>query len=290
MKIIDTHQHLWDLRRLPYSWTASKPVFNRNYLLEDYRQEAAGLEIVKTVLVEADVDEPFMLDEARDALALAGADQLIAGVVAAVRPERADFRASLEVIAQHPQLKGVRRLLHTEPDELGADPLFIENVGALGSYGLSFDICVLARQLPVAVNLVRRSPGVTFILDHGGNPPLRDGELSGWRDGIRELAGHPHVVCKISGLVNNADHERWTADDLRPAFEHLIECFGWDRILFGSDWPVCKLAASLREWIETLDRLTRASGAAAQQKLFHDNAARTYRLAGEERDESTSLL
>jgi predicted TIM-barrel fold metal-dependent hydrolase len=152
-------------------------------------------------------------------------------------------------------------------------------VAALSGYGLSFDICVLARQIPIAIKLVSKCPDVVFILDHCGVPQVKEKNLDPWRTHITEIARFPNVSCKISGLVAYADPQKWTAEDLRPFVEHAIASFGWDSVLFGSDWPVCTLSASYRQWVDALLAITREAGEANQRKLFYDNAARVYRLS-----------
>jgi predicted TIM-barrel fold metal-dependent hydrolase len=280
MKIVDTHQHLWDLDLFRYSWLQGFPTLNRPFRMSDYLQASQGLEIEKTIHVECDVDEQYMLDETRHILHLAEQmDNPLEGVVACGRPESKDFKAYLDKIFGHPKLKGIRRVLHTQADDLAGGQTFIENVGGLASYGFSFDICVLARQLPVAINLISKCPDVTFILDHCGVPQVREKVLEPWCSEIRELAKFPRLVCKISGLVAYADPTKWTADDLRPYIEHVIECFGWDRVLFGSDWPVCTLSASYQQWVSALRSITKQAGEANRNKLFHDNAIRVYGLA-----------
>jgi predicted TIM-barrel fold metal-dependent hydrolase len=279
MEIVDTHQHLWDLDLFRYSWLSSLPQLNRSFRMADYQTAATGLNVVRSVHVEADVDGPYMLDETRHLLALADQpDNPLEGIVACGRPEREDFRSYLDKIAGHPKLKGVRRVLHTQPDEVGRGTTFIGNVAALSSYGLSFDICVLARQLPIAIKLVSRCPDVTFILDHCGVPQVKERNLDPWRTDIAEIASFPNVSCKISGLVAYADPEKWSSEDLRPYVEHVIAKFGWDRVLFGSDWPVCTLSASFQQWVEVLQGITHAAGELNQTKLFRDNAFRIYRL------------
>jgi predicted TIM-barrel fold metal-dependent hydrolase len=279
MKIVDTHQHLWDTDRLSYAWLKSFPTLNRSFCMSDYLEATRGLEVDKSVHVEADVDESLMLDETRHILALADDPaNPLSGVVACARPEYPSFCAYIEKIVGHPRLKGIRRILHTQPDELGQGETFIENVNRLSGYGLSFDICVLARQLPIAIALVQRCPNVSFILDHCGVPQVKERALDPWREHIRKISEFPNVVCKISGVVAYADPERWTVDELRPFVEHVIECFGWNRVMFGSDWPVCTLAASYAKWLETLATLTRTAGETNQRKLFYDNAMWVYRL------------
>jgi predicted TIM-barrel fold metal-dependent hydrolase len=202
----------------------------------------------------------------------------IAGIVASARPERDGFKAHLQELAAHPKVKGIRRILHTGADEVGRGEMFIENVASLKEYGLSFDICVLACQLPVAINLTSKCPDVAFILDHCGVPDVNDRALHPWREHIRELSKFLNVACKISGLVAYADPANWKAEDLRPFVEHVIESFGWDRVMFGSDWPVCNLTASYSKWVETLLALTLSAGEGNQKKLFRENAIRIYRL------------
>ncbi len=279
MPIVDTHQHLWDPDLFRYAWLQSVPSLNRPFRMPDYLDATRGVEVVKAVHVEADVDTPFMLDETRYLLALADQpDSPLAGIVACARPENDGFKSYLDQIAGPAKLKGIRRVLHTQPDHVGQGRTFIRNISSLEGYGLSFDICVLARQLPIAINLVSKCPGVMFVLDHCGVPQVKEGILDPWRSDIAEIAKFPNVYCKVSGLVAYADPARWTDDDLRPYIGQVISCFGWDRVLFGSDWPVCTLSASYRRWVEALYSITRSAGAANQKKLFYENAVRVYRL------------
>jgi len=280
MKIIDTHQHLWDMKRFEFSWCKGIPKLNRSFRMPDYLAAIRDVGIEKSVHVEADVDESYILDETRHILNLAEAkDSPLSGVVACGRPEKEGFAEYLDKIAGHPALKGIRRVLHTQPDSVGKDQRFIENVKVLSSYGLSFDLCVLAGQLPIAINLVKQCPRVTFILDHCGVPQVKEKVLDPWRQNLRELSEFPNVNCKISGLVAYADPETWTAEDLRPFVEHAVECFGWERVMFGSDWPVCTLSTTLAKWVETLSELTQNESPENRHRLFYENAQRIYRLA-----------
>jgi predicted TIM-barrel fold metal-dependent hydrolase len=279
MQIVDTHQHLWDKDLFHYSWLDTIPQLNRSFRMADYLAATKGLDVIKSLHVEADVDEPYMLDETRHLLALADQpDNPLEGIVACGRPENEDFKSYLDVIGGHAKLKGIRRVLHTQPDGVGQGVTFLKNVAALPDYGLSFDICVLARQLPIAIKLISSCPDVIFILDHCGVPQVKERNLDPWRSHITEIAKFPNVSCKISGLVAYADPQRWTAEDLRPFIDHAIGSFGWDRVLFGSDWPVCTLSASYRQWVEALQAITQGAGEVNQRKLFHDNAVRVYRL------------
>lgn len=278
MNIIDTHQHLWDLDLFPYSWCRGIPALHRSFRMPDYLQAVEGLHVEQSVHLEADVDEPFLLDETRHILQLAEQDNPLQGVVAGGRPELPDFEPYLKQIAGHPKLKGIRRVLHTQPDELGQSPSFLEGIRLLERYNLSFDVCVLARQLPVAQHIIRSCPGVFFILDHCGIPRVKEQELDPWREHIQQMAALPNVACKVSGLVAYADPQRWTAADLRPYLSHVIDCFGEERVMFGSDWPVCTLTASFHQWVEALRSLTSDADEAFRQRLFSENARRIYRL------------
>lgn len=279
MQIVDTHQHLWDLNSFSYAWLQSVPSLNRSFRMSDYLEATRGLNVVKSVHVEADVDEQFMEDETGYVLDLADRpDNPLAGVVACGRPERSDFRSYLDKIVGHPRLKGIRRELHAQPDDVCQSETFIQNIRSLDGYGLSYDLCVLPRQLPIVMNLASTCPDVVFILDHCGIPEVKERVLDPWRTHITEIAKLPNVYCKVSGLVAYADPEQWKEEDLRPYIEQVISCFGWERVMFGSDWPVCTLSASYRKWVETLITITRNAGEANQRKLFHDNAIRVYRL------------
>jgi predicted TIM-barrel fold metal-dependent hydrolase len=176
-------------------------------------------------------------------------------------------------------VRGFRRVLHTEPDDLSAAPGFAENVARLGRHGLTFDLCTLPRQLPVVAGLVRKCPDVQFILDHCGIPDVKSGGLDPWRDHIRQLAAMPNVACKVSGVVAYGDPEGWTVDDLRPFVDHAIACFGFDRLVWGSDWPVCTLTADLGRWVAASHALVADASADERARLFGGNAIRLYRLA-----------
>lgn len=277
MKRIDTHQHLWDLRQFPYSWCAGLPALNKSFLPGDYRAAAEGTGIGKTIFVECDVDEPHALAEAQHIQKLADSNPSIAGIVAAARPERADFPNQLEALLRLPKLRGIRRVLHVAPDGISQSDLFAGNVRRLTAHKLTFDLCVLARQLPLAISLVKKCPEVQFVLDHCGVPDVKGKAFDPWRAHIREISALPNVACKISGLVAYAG-ENWTGDDLRPWVEHVINCFGWERVVWGGDWPVCTLTATLRQWVDASDELFTAATGTQREKVFYKNAERIYRV------------
>jgi predicted TIM-barrel fold metal-dependent hydrolase len=279
MPRIDTHQHLLYRDRFAYDWTAGlPPLATAPFTLAEYRQAAAGCDITGTIFMEVDVPEARAADEARFFCQLAEtpANHLL-GVIASGRPENADFPAHLAAI-QHPMLKGLRRILHVAPDAVSQGTLFRRHVALLGPAGLTFDLCVLARQLPLAAALADAAPATQFILDHCGVPDIAGGGLDPWRADLRELSRRPNVACKLSGIVAYAQPGAVTAAALRPYIEHVIACFGWDRLVWGSDWPVSNLTASLGDWVRLLDEVLAGETPANRAKLYEANARRLYRL------------
>jgi hypothetical protein len=284
MSVIDTHVHLWDPAARSYPWLATPGLeaLNRAYSDSDFAAAADGIGLSGGVFVECDPAPSDALDEARFALYLASRPKSgLLGVVARVAPESTTFAADLAALLALPgadsRLKGARRVLHTQPDDLSRSPGFRENVRALGRSGLSFDLCVLARQLPAAHELAAACPEVGFILDHCGMPDVKGRALDPWRADIAAIARLPNVSCKISGLVAYAAHD-WTEDDLRPFVDQTLASFGWDRVLFGGDWPVCLLGAPLVRWHATLSSLVATASPDQRDRLFRRNARRIYRL------------
>ncbi len=274
MRIVDTHLHLVYMDRFSYPWLAGAGALNRDWHVEGYFAEADRLGIEAALHMEVDVAEQDMEAETRFVL---GAHPRVVGAIAAARPESVDFPAYLERIAAIRGVKAIRRVLHTSPDDLSQSPLFAENIRLLGDRRLPFDLCVLARQLPVGAQLVSKCPDTQFVLDHCGVPDVAGKALDPWREDIKALAARPNVAAKISGIVAYARPD-WTVADLRPFVEHIIECFGWDRVVFGSDYPVLTLTADLTRWVTALKQIVGGASADEQARLFHRNAERIYRL------------
>jgi predicted TIM-barrel fold metal-dependent hydrolase len=175
-------------------------------------------------------------------------------------------------------VKGFRRVLHVMPDNLSEDPLFRENIQKLGGTGLTFDLCVLPRQIDRAIALVDLAPDVQFILDHCGVPDIKAGALDEWRGKISDIAKRPNVTAKISGVVAYADTETWRVETLAPYVNHVIENFGWDRLVWGSDWPVCTLGGGLATWLAATHALLSGCSQEEKTKLFSGNARRIWNL------------
>lgn len=277
MKRIDTHLHLWDLQQFPYSWCAGIPALNRSFLISDYLAAIQGTGIEKALFMECDVDEPHSLAEAQHIESLSATHPLIAGLVAATRPERADFPAQLEALLSLKKLRGLRRVLHVVPDATSQSSLFVENLRRLAAHRLTFDLCVQARQLPLALALIRQCPDVQFVLDHCGGPDLAGKAFQPWQNDLRALTELPNVACKISGIMAHTQ-PGWTTEDLRPWVETCLDLFGWDRVLWGGDWPVCLLGGSLKRWADTTDELLAGASPEEQDKLLYKNAEKIYHL------------
>jgi L-fuconolactonase len=187
-------------------------------------------------------------------------------------------REDLEILSRHPLVKGVRRNLQGEPVDFLKQPGFIEGLKILPEFEFTFDLCVRAYQLPAATQLVRSLPQVTFVLDHFGKPSVRDNSFEPWASHLRALAEAPNVVCKISGLTTEANWTDWRPEDLAPYFNHTMACFGPQRLMFGSDWPVATLATSYDRWIETVLKLVPNINEPELAQLFQTNAERIYRV------------
>jgi len=276
--ITDTHQHFIYSDKWPYSWAEGIPeLAGKKFRLEEYQAATAGTGITRTIFMETSPDDPHFHEETRFVRELSEqSGSTIAGIIANCRPEEKDgFEAYLDAIS-HPKLVGLRRILHVVPDELSTTPHFVENIRLLGRRGLTFDMCFLARQLPLAMDLARKCPDVQFILDHCGVPDVAGQALDPWRDHIRELASIPNVACKISGVLAYAAPGHATVSAVRPFVEHCLEHFGWDRVVWGGDWPVCNMTSSIAEWVAVSRELVSGAATDDQEKLFHRNAETIY--------------
>ena len=275
--MIDTHQHLIDPGRFGYDWAAEIPTLKGNFRLEEYRAAAEGCGITESIFMEVDVPWEQASSEAAFFCSLAeDPANRIAGVIAACRPENPDFESQIEALA-HPRLLGFRRVLHTQPDELSTGALFRENIRRIGKTGLTFDLCMLPKQLENGAALIDACADTRFIFDHCGVPDIASGDLSFWRGQLQEISRRPNVFCKISGIIAYAPGDI-TADKLRPVVEHAIACFGWDRVVWGSDWPVCNLTSDLRTWTRLMEEILSGCSADELARLHHRNARNVYRI------------
>jgi predicted TIM-barrel fold metal-dependent hydrolase len=277
--ILDTHLHIVDQSALSYPWLSGAPALNRDFRYEEYAREAKRVGIETSMHMEVDVAESDIEKEIDYVGRLSKQPgSLVKGKIAACRPEAPGFAAFLERARANPLVKGFRRVLHVVPDEVSEGALFRENIKRLTGTGLTFDLCVLPRQIPKAIALIDLAPDVQFILDHCGVPDIKGDALHPWREHMAEISKRPNVVGKISGVVAYADSDSWTVASLRPYVEHTIGVFGWDRVVWGSDWPVCTLGGGLSTWVAATHTLTSGASADEKAKLLSANARRIWRL------------
>ena len=280
--MIDTHVHLLEPDRFTYDWTKDFPALSGRFDLSDYKKASLESGIQAAVFMEVDCEESD--DEAHYFCALAERPgSFIQAVVAAARPESPDFEQSLEEIA-HPRLTGIRRVLHTQPDGLSQTSRFRENVNRLGGLGLTFALCVLQRQFPIALELVRACPQTTFILDHCGVPdiapndaPAGEGFLA-WQKAIRALAAEPNVNGKISGISAYAPAPLRNAPGLKPYTDTMFDAFGATRLVWGGDWPVVNLGDGLLAWSTITRELLSGLTADERFQILIANAKKIYRI------------
>lgn len=274
--IFDTHLHLIDRRALRYPWLGGVPALDRDFSYEEYATEARRAGIETALHMEVDVHPGDIEAETAHVKALAAnRNSLVKGAIASCRPEESGFPAYLDRARGDPFVKGFRRVLHVVPDEVSEDALFRENIKRIGS-GLTFDLCVLPHQIPKAIALVELAPDTTFVLDHCGVPDIKGAAEHPWREQIVEASRRPNVVAKISGIVAYANPDDWTVETLRPYVEHVIACFGWDRVVWGSDWPVCTLGGGLSTWIAATHALLAGTSIEERAKLLSTNAKRIW--------------
>lgn len=276
MRCIDAHHHLWRYSAAEYDWISdSMEGLRRDFLSGDLQVEAKSARIDAAIAVQA----RQTMQETHWLLELARENPFMAGVVGWAPIVSPEFPKLVDELCTHPKLKGLRHVLQDEPDDgYALRGEFQRGIHTLADTGLVYDILIYERHLPAAVQLVDRNPNQIFVLDHLAKPKIARQEISPWRENLRELARRPNVNCKVSGMVTEANWEAWTVRDLEPYLEIALECFGPERLLAGSDWPVCLLATSYQRWWETLRQWVSKLSALEQGNILGGNAARVYQL------------
>jgi L-fuconolactonase len=273
---VDAHQHFWRYTQEEFGWiNNAMAAIRRDFLPGDLLPLLDQTDVDATVAVQASQS----LEETNWLLELAEEHAWIAGVVGWVPLVDPQVQGTLETLSANAKLKGVRHVLQGEADEYLERKDFNAGIALLRRYSLTYDVLVLERQLPAAIQFVDRHPEQPFVLDHIAKPLIAARELEPWRTHIRELARRPHVACKLSGMVTEADFNAWTRDDLRPYVETVLEAFGPRRLMFGSDWPVCAVASSYEHWISTVQSFVRELSVDEQGMIFGKNAENFYRLS-----------
>ena len=276
--IVDAHVHFWDPSELTYPWLAGLPAVGRPFLAADYASATAGIAIDGLVLVEANALPDQTLAEVELFENQRGQTPLISVVAYASLTSSRTLDATLDALSARPSVRGVRHNIQGEAPGFCTRPSFVEGVRKAGSRGLTFDLCATHDQLSDVIQLVRACPNTRFVLDHCGKPAIRERLLDPWRSDIARLAECENVWCKISGLVTEASHVSWREEDLVPYASHVVEHFGTDRVIYGSDWPVLTLAAQYTDWFRFTERFTASWGPDAQRGFYRDTARRVYDL------------
>ncbi|WP_425417653.1 amidohydrolase family protein [Oricola indica] len=278
--IIDSHLHIWNPKALDYPWLAAAGKLNRAYLPADYRAACGTVEVEAMVFLECDAHPDRAFDEAHWVLQQARTDPRIAALVCFARLEQGDaVRGHLEKLAGIEKVVGVRRIYQDEPDtSFCLQPGFIEGVRALAEFGLSFDMCIKHPHLEASIELASQCPDTRIVLDHIGKPGIEAGLMEPWRTQMAELAACENVVCKLSGVATEADHEHWVRADLRPYIDVALDAFGPDRIMFGGDWPVATMAIEPPEWVSVVDEAVAHYSEAERRSIYRGTASRFYKL------------
>ncbi|MGC8559148.1 MAG: amidohydrolase family protein [Phycisphaerae bacterium] len=274
--IIDTHQHFWKFNPDEYGWIGpDQGVLRRDFLPPDLEPIIRSSGVTGVVSVQA----RQKLEETHWLLELAAAHHFIKGVVGWVPLIAKELPKILEVLAPNPRLKGVRHVLHDEPDDgymLRDD--FNLGISLLERFNLVYDILIFERHLPQAIEFVDRHPRQIFVVDHIAKPRIAAGILEPWRTNIRELAARPNVYCKLSGAVTEADHRSWRDTDLQPYVDVVLECFGPQRLMFGTDWPVCLLASAYARWVKTVEMMIGSLSDDERDAVWSGTAVKVYGL------------
>jgi L-fuconolactonase len=274
---IDSHQHFWKAARGDYHWMSQKvPILCRDYLPENLQPWLVKNRVDKTILVQAaqtKAETDFLLD-------LASKHDFIAGVIGWLDMDSHNFAAELEVYSRKPKFLGIRPMLQDlVDDDWILRPRVMESLKLIAQRDMSFEFLTYTRHLPYVLKVLETIPNLRAVVDHVSKPEIKNRKLDPWRSLMSKVAEHANIYCKLSGMVTEADYKSWTAEDLRPYVEHVVECFGFERVMFGSDWPVCRLAGSYDQVIDALHAILRPNlNERRETDIFGGNAARFYKL------------
>jgi predicted TIM-barrel fold metal-dependent hydrolase len=282
--LVDAHHHVWDLTVRPQEWL-DEPAYaaiRRTFTVDDLRADAtrsiAGRELTTSVLVQCVASRA----ETEELLALAEREPLVGAVVGWADLADAAIGEAVDQLRAGPggaALRSLRHVVQAEPDpDWLQRPSVERGLSALSQRGLGYDVLIRSEQLPQAIRLAERLPDLRLVVDHAAKPPIAAGDLDGWRRDLQALAVHPQVCCKVSGLVTEADHGNWTSADLRPVWDQLLAAFGPQRLMFGSDWPVCVVAGGWDRWAGTIGEFVDELTPDEQHAVLAGTATRFYDL------------
>ena len=280
ISLLDTHQHLVYREKASYGWTKDiPPLAEGNFTLDDYKTLTEGLGIGGTLFMETGVDDPDYQQETRFVKSLAdNTDNEMIGLISSIRPESDEvFEAWLEETIEM-GVVGYRRILHVMPDDTSQSDIFRNNVRKIGVSGKTFDICFLPGQLPVACELAKACENTKLILNHCGVPDIAGDGLDPWRQDIKALAQIPNVICKLSGLMAYCAPGTSSLETIEPFVDHVLNCFGPNRMVWGSDWPVVNLAKGLPEWIAVTRKILGKLSADEASSIAYGTAQTVYKV------------
>jgi L-fuconolactonase len=273
---IDSHQHFWAYEESAYRWIPKGSPLHRDWLPDDLAPLLAKAGMDGCVAVQAR-QKP---EESHWLLKLADESPIIKGVVGWVDLRAPRAEEHLAELAKHRRFVGVRHVVQDEPDnKFMLQPEFLRGIGCLNALNLTYDLLIFPKQLPAAIELVRRFPQQRFVLDHIAKPAIKSGTFSPWDQQIRQLARFQNLHCKVSGLITEANHQSWQPADVQPYLDLVFEVFGTNRLMYGSDWPVCLLAGTYERVFGLVDDYTRQLQPSEREAFFGGNAARFYGLA-----------
>ncbi|HAR65692.1 MAG TPA: amidohydrolase [Lentisphaeria bacterium] len=274
--MVDAHHHFWNYSTEDYGWISDEMArIRQDFLPDNLAWTLAAAQGYGAISVQA----RSSIEETEWLLGMFENHAHLRGVVGWLSLAEPEIDEQLERFASHPGLVGVREVLQGMPVETMADAAFNAGVGHLAGHGLTYDLLVIEHQLPPAIDFVDRHPDLPIILDHIAKPLIKDNVLEPWQQNIRELARRPHVSCKLSGLVTEADFHAWTPEQLTPYVETVLEAFGPDRVLFGSDWPVCLVACEYSRWADLVRGWVAPLSDDEQAAILGGNAQRIYNLS-----------
>ena len=280
ISLLDTHQHLVYREKASYGWTKDiPPLAEGNFTLDDYKTLTEGLGIGGTLFMETGVDDPDYQQETRFVKSLAdNSDNGMIGLISSIRPESDEaFENWLEETIEM-GVVGYRRILHVMPDDTSQSDIFRKNVRKIGVSGKTFDICFLPGQLPVACELAKACENTKLILNHCGVPDIAGNGLDPWRQDIKALAQIPNVICKLSGLMAYCAPGTSSLETIEPFVDHVLNCFGPNRMVWGSDWPVVNLAKGLPEWIAVTRKILGKLSADEASSIAYGTAQIVYKV------------
>jgi len=274
---IDAHQHFWIYDPREYGWIdETMASICGDFLPAELKPQLEKNDFQGSVLIQV----RQTLEETRWLLELAEDNPFILGVVGWVDLRSPRLRADLEALAGRTKLVGIRHIVQSEPDDFLLQPDLLRGISMLQVFELAYDILIYTKQLPTAAEFVSRFPEQRFVLDHLAKPPIRSGSIDAWARGVRELASFPNVYAKVSGLVTEADWHTWKPADIRPYLDVAFECFGPSRLMFGSDWPVCMVAAPYERVVSLVKDYLTEYTEEEREAVLGGNAAKFWRLQG----------